>query len=456
MKTFALTARPLPFDDSWDVIVAGGGPAGCTAAIAASREGARTLLIESTGSLGGAGTSALVPAWCPFSDKETIIYRGLAETVFTAAKQGLAHVGAADLDWVPINAERLKRVYDSLVSEAGVTVLFQTNLCSVEKSADDTVSALIVSNKAGLTALRARVYIDCTGDADLSAWAGAAFHQGDEHGETQATTHCFTLANADSYAYRHSPDLGWWDPRSPIHAILASGRYPEIPDRHLCNNLVGPGTVGFNAGHIWDVDNTDPASISRALMQGRRMAEAYCRALAEFAPATFANAFVVATGAVLGVRETRRITGDYVLTLDDYLARRSFPDEICRNSYFIDLHQTKEEHKDKLDEVAMATRFKHYGKGESHGIPYRCLTPKGLKNVLVAGRAISCERIVQGSVRVMPVCLAMGEAAGLAAALAARTAEPDVHAVDTADLRARLQQHGAHLPPVETPQPALA
>jgi hypothetical protein len=436
-------------DDSWDVIVAGGGPAGCTAAIAAAREGARTLLLESTGSLGGAGTSALVPAWCPFSDKEKIIYRGLAETVFTAAKQGLAHVNADDLDWVSINAERLKRVYDTLVSEAGVTVLFQTNLCSVEKSAGDEVSALIVSNKSGLTALRAKVYVDCTGDADLSAWAGAEVRQGDDRGETQATTHCFTLANVDSYAYRHSPDLGAWDPRSPIHAIIASGKYPEIPDKHLCNNLVGPGAVGFNAGHIWDVDNTDPASISLALMQGRRMAEAYRRALAEFAPGAFANAFVIATGAVLGVRETRRVTGDYVLTLKDYLDRRSFPDEICRNSYFIDLHQTKEEHKTKMDEVEMVTRFKHYGKGESHGIPYRCLTPKGLKNVLVAGRAISCERIVQGSVRVMPVCLAMGEAAGIAAAFAARSPSHDVHAVNTSALRDRLQQHGAYLPPVD-------
>ncbi len=456
MHTYPLSARTVPLDDSWDVIVAGGGPSGCTAAIAAAREGARTLLIESTGSLGGAGTSALVPAWCPFSDKEKIIYRGLAEKVFTAAKQGIAHVNADDLDWVSINAERLKRVYDALVSEAGVTVLFQTNLCSVEKSDDDEVSALIVSNKSGLTALRAKVYVDCTGDADLSAWAGAEVHQGDDKGETQATTHCFTLANVDSYAYRHSPDLGAWDPRSPIHAIIASGKYPEIPDKHLCNNLVGPGAVGFNAGHIWDVDNTDPTSISRALMQGRRMAEAYRRALAEFAPAAFANSFVIATGAVLGVRETRRVTGDYVLTLKDYLDRRSFHDEICRNSYFIDLHQTKEEHKAKMDEVEMVTRFKHYGKGESHGIPYRCLTPKGLKNVLVAGRAISCERIVQGSVRVMPVCLAMGEAAGIAAAFAARSPDHDVHAVNTFALRDRLQQHGAYLPPVDLAADVLA
>jgi hypothetical protein len=254
----------------------------------------------------------------------------------------------------------------------------------------------------------------------------------------------------DDQAYRHSPQLGWWDPASPIHSIIASGKYPEIPDKHLCNNNVGPGTVGFNAGHVWDVDNTDPASVSRGLMKGRQLAASYRDALAEFAPAAFGNAFLVATGSVIGVRESRRITGDYTLTLTDYIERRSFADEICRNSYFIDLHPTKAEHKDKIDDVTLATRFKHYGKGESHGVPYRCLTPKGLKNVLVAGRAISCERIVQGSVRVMPVCLAMGEAAGLAAALAARSPGHDVHAVDIPTLRRRLQQHGAYLPPVST------
>lgn len=450
MKKLSLSPRQIPLDDSWDVIVAGGGPAGCTAAIAAAREGAKTLLIENTGCLGGSGTSALVPAWCPFSDKEKIIYRGLAETVFNAAKAGMAHVGAEALDWVPIDAERLKRVYDQLVTDAGVSVLFHTTLASVEKSErDDEVSAILIANKAGLSALRAKVYIDCTGDADLAAWAGATVRKGDETGYIQPSTHCFILSNVDDYAYRHSPDLGWWNRDSPVHAILASGQYPEIPDKHLCNNSVGPGAVGFNAGHVWDVDNTDPASVSRGLMTGRRLAAAYRDALAEFAPAAFGNAFLVNTGSVIGVRESRRITGDYTLTLDDYLERRSFPDEICRNSYFIDLHPTKAEHSDKIDDVTLATRFKHYEKGESHGIPYRCLTPKGLKNVLVAGRSISCERIVQGSVRVMPVCLAMGEAAGLAAALAARATDSDVHAVDIPTLRARLLDHGAYLPPVD-------
>jgi hypothetical protein len=442
-------------DDSWDVIVVGGGPAGTTAATAAAREGAKTLLIEQTGAMGGSGTSALVPAWCPFSDKEKIIYRGLAEKVFTRAKKDLRHVKKDALDWVPIEAETLKRVYDDLVTEAGATILFHTFLSGVE-SEDGEVTSLIITNKTGLSALRAKVYVDCTGDADLSAWAGAQFHKGDEHGAMQPATHCFMLANVDDYAYAHGEEIGGWNPKSPIHAIKASGRYPEIPDSHMCNNSVGPGTVGFNAGHIWDVDNTDPASVSRALMKGRKMALAYRNGLAEFAPKAFANSFVVATGSVVGVRETRRIVGDYVLSLDDYLYRRSFADEICRNSYFIDLHLTKTEHKNNPD-LVFQERFKHYGKGESHGIPYRSLVPLGIRNVLVAGRSISCERAVQGSVRVMPVCLAMGEAAGMAAAHAISAHQNDVHAVDTARLRSRLREEGAYLPDyVPSPAPVTS
>jgi hypothetical protein len=175
------------------------------------------------------------------------------------------------------------------------------------------------------------------------------------------------------------------------------------------------------------------------------MAAAYRDALAEFHPAAFGNAFLVMTGALLGVRETRRIVGDYVLTIDDYIARRTFTDEICRNSYFIDIHWAQEEiARDHLAYHDRAQKISRYGRGESHGIPYRCLIPAGVRNVLVAGRSISCQQIVQGSVRVMPCCLVMGEAAGLAAALAAQQPTPDVHAVDVPDLRARLKAEGAY------------
>ena len=210
---------------------------------------------------------------------------------------------------------------------------------------------------------------------------------------------------------------------------------------------MGPSSLGFNAGHLWEVDGTDPESLTRANLQGRKMAEAFRNALAEYCPSIFGNATVAATGALMGIRETRRIIGDYYLTTEDYLLRRSFPDEIGRNNYFIDIHNAKHEIEQvKNKELQIEERFEHYGEGESHGIPYRCLTPAGLRNVLVAGRSISCDRPVQGSIRVMPVCLVTGEAAGIAAAHAAAMQQPDVHQVDTLRLRSRLREEGAYLP----------
>ncbi len=450
-KNFTLSCHAEEANQAWDVIVVGGGPAGCTAAVAAARDGAKTLLIEATGMLGGCGTAALVPSWCPFSDLEKIIYRGLAETVFNRSKAGLPHIAPDALDWVPIDPERLKRVYDELVVGAGVKVLFNTSLSAVMKDEDGGGCALVVSNKAGLSVYRAKAYVDASGDADLCAWAGVPFQKGDAEGQLMPATHCFVLSNVDDYAYRtlcHGKGaLNGENPNSVIYKIIASGKYPLIKDSHTCNNLIGPGTVGFNSGHLWNVDNTDPESVSQAFFTGRELARQFRDALAEYCPEAFANAFLVMTAGTMGVRETRRIEGDYVLTMEDYIARRSFDDEICRNSYFIDVHRAQ---KEAATNAARAQKIEagivRYGKGESHGIPYRCLVPKGLRNVLVAGRTISCERIVQGSVRVMPVCLAMGEAAGMAASDAALHHGGDVRAVKVCDLRERLRAAGAYLP----------
>jgi len=430
-------------DNSWDVIVAGGGPSGCTAAVAAAREGARTLLIERGGALGGMGTLGLVPAWCPFTDGKQVIYRGLAEKVFQTSRAGIRHLSPKTMDWVDIDPEALKRTYDDLVEKAGVEVLFDSFVTAVEMRSPREVGALIVANKKGLSAFRARVYVDCTGDGDVCAWAGADYEKGDARGDLQPATHCFILSNVDSYSY-----INGGRPRAQIHGkeISQSGQYPAIKDPHLCNNLIGPGTVGFNAGHLWDVDNTNPASVSKALMAGRRLAVDFRNALAAYAPETFSNAFLVATGSQLGVRETRRITGDYVLTIKDYLQRRTFEDEICRNAYPVDIHCSKKETKSFVKGKGHAMdRYENYKAGESHGIPYRCLVPKALKNVLVAGRSISTDRDVQGSTRTMPACLCMGEAAGVAASMAASRAG-DVRQVDTNALRRTLIRHGAYLP----------
>ena len=427
---YTLPKSTIKVNDGWDVIVVGGGPGGCTAAISAAREGAKTLLIEAMGQLGGMGTTGMIPAWCPFSDGEKIIYRGLAERIFNESKKGVPHVKPESLNWVNINPEHLMTVYDKMVTEAGVEVLFFSRLASVEMKANDTVDALIVANKSGLTAFKGKVYIDATGDGDLAVWAGANFKKGDENGVVQSSTLCFSLANVNSYNYEHGPRLHGDNPDSPIHKAVESRKYPLI-DTHFCNNLIGPDVAQFNAGHIVNVDSTDPWAVSKAMIQGRNIAKEYLQAMQELQPKTFGGSFLVKTGSLLGVRDSRRIEGDYTFTINDWLERKTFEDEIGRNSYYIDVH--KAGHK--------AIRYK---KGESHGIPYRCLTPKGLKNVLTAGRCISTDEAAFGSLRVMPPCLVTGEAAGMAAQHAIKQSSGDVHKVDTQYLRKRLKEEGQY------------
>lgn len=411
----------------WDVIVVGGGPSGCAAATAAAREGAKTLLIEGTGALGGMGTSGLLNAWCPFTDKEKIIYKGIAEKVFMEARKGVPHVHGND--WVPINTEYLKVVYDDLVMSQGVSVLFFSSMAAVEMSGKGTVDAVIVANKAGLTAYKAKVFIDCTGDGDLAARAGADFEKGNGNGEVQDGTLCFALANVDPYAFSLLGTVQSTKKDSLIFKMLESGKYNLITDTHINDKYAGPGYLMFNAGHV-KADGTDPVSLSEAMMKGRKIARQFQEGLAEFEPKAFASSYLAATASLLGVRESRRIKCDYTFTLDDWLARREFEDGIGRNSYYIDVHRED------------AEKYPRYGRGESHGIPFRCQLPIGLKNVLVAGRCISTDHYAHGSLRVMPPSLVTGEAAGIAAGHICQSASINVHNVDISQLRRRLTEVG--------------
>lgn len=425
--TYLSGKKSIPVYDEWDVIVVGGGPSGCAAASAAAREGARTLLIEGTGALGGMGTSGLLNAWCPFTDGEKIIYKGIAEKVFTESKKGVPHVRGND--WVPINGEYLKVVYDDLVLSHGVTVLFFTSMAAVEMKHKGVVDAIIVANKAGLSAYKAKVFIDCTGDGDLAAWAGADFMKGDETGAVQQGTLCFTLSNVDPYEFSLIGSVHTNRKESPIHSMVNNPKYNLVKDSHMNDKLLGPGVLGFNAGHV-TVDSVDPASLTQAMMTGRKLVRQLHNGLKEFEPNVFGASYLASTAALMGIRESRRIKCDYTFTVDDWLARRSFEDGIGRNAYYIDVH--------KQD----ATKYPRYKKGESHGIPYRCLVPVGLKNVLVAGRCISTDVYAHGSLRVMPPSLVTGEAVGVAAGQICQSTAPDVHAVDTNRLRTRLKEVG--------------
>ena len=449
-------------NSEFELVVIGGGPAGCTAAAAAAREGVKTLLLESSGCLGGMGTNGLVPAWCPFYDGRNIVYGGMAKEIFLKDKATLAHIPPRKLSgWLPLNPEHLKRVYDELVTRYGATIRFLSRAFDVETDDSGKVTGVIVLEREGLVCYRARAFVDASGDADIAALAGAKFEYGDDLHKTMPFTHCFIISNVDSYAFQnyYDPTLtgNWGFRESPVWPIQDSGKYPLFGG--MCCNLIGPGTVGVNAGHQADLDPLTTADLSQAFIGGRKIAEEYLRALKEFFPEAFGNAYLVTTAPAMGIRESRRIIGDYTLTKEDYFARRAFPDDIAKNIYIIDLHRRPDEQyefskryedfvRNLPGDEAVQPEFDgpNYKPGESHGIPYRCLTPRGLDNLIVAGRTISCDRVMLSSVRVMPTCLAIGEAAGIASALALREKEVNFHQVDTDRLRELLIGYGAYLP----------
>lgn len=455
---YTIKKTSIPLNEEYDVIVCGGGPAGVTAAISAAREGAKTLLLESTGSLGGMSTNGLVNAWTPMSDGIRWIYSGLAEKIIRKGAEHMKHVDVETIRVIPIDFERLKQIYDQMVIESGADLLFHTTVYSVEMKDDRNIDVIIVGNKSGLTAYRAKVYIDCTGDADLYAWAGKEYQKGNEEtGEYMAASLCFTVSNIDEYEFPYMEKQYGGKHRDTIKTILREGKY-NIPDDHYVAKKIGPRTYAFNAGHIWDVDATDPKSLTAGYIEGRRLARELHDAFKEYSDA-WKGSYLVQTSPSLGLRESRRIIGDYTFTAQDYLNRQSFHDEIFRGKYNIDVHTRKKGGVSKADAEYIANnpngggiveRYGRYGEGESYGVPYRCLCPRDLDNVLVAGRTVSSERVANGTLRVMPCCLCEGEAVGMAAKFACEMDYPNIHEVDTQRLRKRLIEEGAYLPKLDT------
>ncbi len=407
---------------NYDVIVAGGGPAGCCAAIAAARQGMKTLLIEATSALGGMGTMGMVSAMSPFTDGEKLLYKSIPVEILSCYKERTG-IPESKWDWIKISPEDLKRVYDDLLIESGADVIFQSTVCGADTQ-DGKIKSIIVANKNGLTAYEAKVYIDCTGDGDLAAHSGVEFEKGDD-GEVQSSSLCFSISNIHTDKINIKINSNFNDGIWPI--IIADKKYPLIC-RHFIPVTFGD-TLIINGGHIFDIDSTDIKSVSNAYFLGRKTAEQYHKALIEYMPEAFGDSYLVETAPLLGIRESRRIKGEYTLTVEDYFARKSFDDEIARNSYWLDCHPSG-----KNKSSFKANPEDGYKKGDSHGIPFRCLVPLGVDNLLVAGRCMSVERIVLASTRVMPNCLATGEAAGIGAALAVKK-KTNVRNINGADIR---------------------
>jgi len=283
--------------------------------------------------------------------------------------------------------------------------------------------------------------VDATGDGDLCAWAGAPFEKGDADGAMMPGTLCQLWADAHPEEFRKTGRSH----NCAIEQAYADGVF-DYCDKHLPGIwYIEPGIGGGNVGHTFGVDSTDERSLTEALVTGRKLARQYERYYKEYLRTGFEKMKLVATGSLLGIRESRRIMGDYVMCLDDFKNRATFPDEIGRYSYPVDIHVTRPNDEAEYERFAKEFAEMRYGKGESYGIPYRSLVPRELTNVLVAGRCLSADRSMQGSVRVMPGCYITGQAAGMAAALAIE-ADTDTRGVDVPTLQQRLKAVGAFLP----------
>ena len=419
-----------------DVLVVGGGPAGIAAALAAARQGRTVHLIEAHSCLGGMGTAGMVPAFMQFTDGINFLADGIGREVLESLQQS---DGTVPVDGSSIRAEVLKRVYDQMLADARVPFTFYTQMVDVTAE-NGRVREAICAGKSGMHAIRAQVFIDGTGDGDLAVRAGAPYEKGDESGHMMPGTLCSLWAGIDWKAVREG---GLGHGNSRIEEAFTDGVF-TLEDRHLPGMWrVGEKLGGGNIGHTFDVDGTHEDSLSAALLWGRKSMLEYERYYKDYLKG-FEQMELVATGSLLGIRETRRIIGDYILNIEDFKNLAVFDDEIGRYSYPIDIHIAKPD-KESYEQFHKEFTTLRLGRGESYGIPYRTLTPKGLDNVLVAGRCVSTDRNMQASIRVMPGCYITGQAAGIAAAMMIE-AQTDSRSIDVRDLQIRLKSMGAFLP----------
>ena len=449
--TITEPARRVPVIDDLDVLVLGGGPAGIVAAVAAARNGAVTGLVEHYGFLGGMAASALVGPFAGVRHRYGggRILGGIPwELILRMDEHGGVRLESYAQQWegapeatgrqhgrrgdVPFDAEILKWTAEQLAQEAGVRLRYHTTAVEVVKEGNG-IRAVILESKSGRQAVTARTFVDCSGDADIAAMSGAPFESGrPEDGSMQPMSMIFRLGGVDT-------DTLWGDvPISPYLNRTArdlaktqvdKGALPVFGGPWTCfGSTIRHGEVMVNMVRLWG-DATDAEVLTRNEITAREHIRRFVAFLQENLP-EFRNCHLLDTGAQIGIRETRRIRGEYRLTAEDILEGRRFEDSVALGGHVIDIHSPGRTYGQVRRQVA------------PYRIPYRCLVPLEVENLLVAGRPISSTHEAHASLRVMGTAMATGQAAGTAAALAFRHATPP-RRLDVARLRQVLQEQGA-------------
>ncbi len=468
---------PMRLRQLVDVAVVGGGTAGAIAAIAAGRTGASTLLVEQYGQIGGMTSAGMT--YIGFLDSEgRQAVRGLAQELFdhlVPLKAATCHIADPLRGSVTqADPETLRHMLLEMLAEQNVQLLLHAFLSDVLLDRRG-LQGIVVETKGGRQVLPAKVVVDTTGDADVAARAGAPFELGrPEDGRTQPVSRIFRVGNVHLegvYAYlRAHPEEfvvpeGWTPPEGRKygadyleetpgttillqHVVQAAQREGRAK---LPKNVIsiytppyrsGPAEVSLNATRVHGIDATDPDQLTQAELEAEKQVMDVFRFLKGNIPG-FEESRLLGTPYQVGVRETRRIIGEYTLTADDVLRGADFPDAVARGAYPLDIHDVAKNTKVMDREV--------HGKSEtfvvlprSYAIPYRSLLPKRPENLLVAGRCISATHEAISSARGQSVCMATGHAAGTAAALAALSGVPP-RELDVAALQETLRKQGAIL-----------
>ena len=414
----------------YDVIVVGGGLAGTCVALAAAREGASVLLIEKGNSLGGAAVNALVTPFMPnevmINGEKVPIYRGIFGTILEKLQERNAVTGKHCLYFLE---EELKYILNTMVCEAGIDLLFHSYIFEVEKSGEK-ITTVSVATRSGAMKLSADYFVDATGDATLAYLAGYPTILGREPDHLcQPMTLCFRVGNVD--VEKFLSNRAKMDEAYKI--ALNDGKLINPRENILVFYTPIPNVLHFNTTRVVKLDPTSAEDLTKAELIARQQVFEVYEFMKKHASG-LENSFLMMTAAEIGVRESRMVVGEYVLTESDLRSFTIFDDAISACNYDIDIHNPE----------GSGTTMYHFPQGKWYTIPYRSLIPKNADNLLVAGRCISSDHGAQASYRVMPSVSCIGEAAGTAIGIAAKCG-CSVREINVSELQKTLQKNNAFI-----------